>query len=214
MKHVCRDYQEEDVSAIIQQWETVRSTLYSAATGLGKTFVMTEVVERRLPSRTIFLAHRSELIWQARNAFLRRGIECEVEKGELVSGTSFFTRAPVVLATVQTMQSGKENFKRMQRFKPMDFGTLLYDESHHAVSKGNKKIVDYFLQGNPNIKVLGVTATPDRHDEEALGQIFETVAAKRDILFGVDNGWLIEPLQHVVHVGGLSYANIGTARAI
>ena len=72
--------------------------------------------------------------------------------------------------------------------------------------------MDYFLEGNPNIKVLGVTATPDRHDEEALGQIFTTVAAKRDILFGVDNGWLIEPLQQVVHVGSLNYANIGTSK--
>ncbi len=210
MRHTCRDYQEEDVEAIIREWLSVRATLYSAATGLGKTFVMTEVVERRLPKRALLLAHRSELIWQARNSFLRRGIECEVEKGELTAGTSIFNRAPVVLATVQTMSSGKENYKRMQRFDPMDFDTLLYDECHHSVSAGNKKIVKYFLDGNPNIKVLGVTATPDRADEEALGQLFETTAAERDILFGVDNGWLVEPLQLMVHVGSIDLSHIGT----
>lgn len=210
MKHSCRDYQEEDVSAIIREWESVRSTLYVAATGLGKTFVMAEAVERRLPKRALLLAHRSELIWQARNAFLRRGIECDIEKGELVAGTNMFNKAPVVLATVQTMSSGKKEFKRMTRFNPMDFGTLLYDESHRAVSSGNKKIVKYFLDRNPELKVLGVTATPDRHDEEALGQLFETVAAERDILFGVDNGWLVEPRQQMVHVGGLDFSHLKT----
>jgi hypothetical protein len=210
MKHKCRDYQAEDVEAIMEAWGEHRSTLYVAATGLGKTFVMAEIVERRLPKRALLLAHRKELIWQARDAFLRREIEVEVEMGELSASTSLFSQAPVVVATVQTMASGKDDAKRMLRFNPMEFGTLLYDESHHSVSAENKKIVEYFTRGNPDLKVLGVTATPDRADEEALGQIFECVAAERDILFGVNNGWLIEPEQLMVHVGGLDFSHMRT----
>jgi len=210
MKHKCRDYQAEDVEAIMEAWGEHRSTLYVAATGLGKTFVMAEIVERRLPKRALLLAHRKELIWQARDAFLRRDIEVEVEMGELSASKSMFTQAPVVVATVQTMASGKDDAKRMLRFDPMHFGTLLYDESHHSVSAENKKIVEYFTNGNPDLKVLGVTATPDRADEEALGQIFECVAAERDILFGVNNGWLIEPEQLMVHVGGLDFSHMRT----
>ncbi len=210
MKHTCRDYQEEDIASILKEWEDKRSTLYVAATGLGKTKVMVEVVDRRTPKRAILLAHRSELIWQARDAFLRHGIEVEVEKGELAASTNLFSRSPVVLATVQTLNSGEPERKRMLRFNPMDFDTLLYDESHHSVSKGNKAIVDYFINGNPNLKVLGVTATPDRADEEALGQIFESVASERDILFGVDNGWLVEPEQLMVHIGSLDFSHMKT----
>lgn len=187
-----RDFQGEDVELIFKEWESVRSTLYVAATGLGKTKVATAVAKRLLPKRTIFLCHRGELIFQARDAFLREGMECEIEKAELSASTSLFNRTPVVLATVQTLTSGEVDKKRMQRFKPSDFGLLVYDESQHSVAPGNKSIVDYFTSGNPNLKVLGLTATPDRADEEALGQIFETVASERDILFGKDSGWLVD----------------------
>ena len=205
-----RDYQQADVEAIFHEWETVRSTLYVAATGLGKTRVMTEVAHRLLPARTLFLCHRDELISQALEAFRNRGMPCEIEKAELVASTNLFTRSPVVLASVQTMLSGSDDWKRMQRFKPEDFGLLLYDESHHSVSEGNKKIVDYFVNGNARLKVLGVTATPDRADETALGQIFESVAAERDILWGKDNGWLVDIEQLFVPVAGLDYSHITT----
>jgi superfamily II DNA or RNA helicase len=204
-----RDYQEAAVEAIFEEWKEVRSTLGVAATGLGKTFIMTESVKRS-GQRAIMLAHRSELIFQARRAFMSRGIECEIEKAEMAASTSLFNQAPVVLATVQTLGSGEPDKKRMQRFNPMDFGLLLYDESHHSVSKGNKAIVDYFMNGNPALKVLGVTATPDRADEAALGQIFESVAFEYDILFGVDNGWLIEPEQQFVSLGSLDFSHMRT----
>lgn len=209
-KFKMRDYQQEAVDLIYKEWDEHRSVLGVAGTGLGKTVIMTEVVARMVPKRTIFLAHRSELIFQARRAFAIHGIDCEIEKAELTASTNLFTQAPVVLATVQTLGSGEPDKKRMQRFNPKDFGLLLYDESHHSVSKGNKAIVDYFMNGNPELKVLGVTATPDRADEEALGAIFETVAFDYDILFGVDNGWLVEPEQEFIAVGSLNFENMRT----
>jgi superfamily II DNA or RNA helicase len=210
MNLTLRDYQVEDVSKIQSELEDVSSTLYVAATGLGKTVVMAELVRQMLPKRTIFLCHRSELIFQARETFLKAGLECQIEKGELTASTNLFTRSPVVLATVQTMLSGEVDKKRMARFHPMDFGLLIYDESHHSVSKGNKSIVKYFTDGNPNLKVMGATATPSRVDEEALGHIFETVASNRDILFGIENGWLVEPLQQMVHVESIDLTHVHT----
>lgn len=205
-----RDYQEEDVALILEEFKTSKSTLYHAATGLGKTRVVTEVAKRMLPKRTLFLCHRSELIFQTHRTFTDAGIECQIEKAELIASTNLFTRSPAVLASVQTMLSGEIDKKRMARFKPSDFGLLIYDESHHSVSKGNKTIVDYFTSGNPDLRVLGATATPDRADEEALGQIFETVVGDRDILFGIDNGWLVEPLQQMIHISGIDFSHVRT----
>ena len=210
MKHPLRDYQAEDVDAIFKEFETVRSTLYVAATGLGKTRVMVEIAERMLPGRTLFLAHRGELITQAVDAFGRAGLHCEIEKADQVASTNLFTRSDVVVASVQTMLSGNEDWTRMKRFKPEDFSLLLYDESHHSVSPGNKKIVDYFTGGNEKLRVCGVTASPDRADEEALGQIFETVAGERDILWGIENGWLVNIQQQMVNVGNLDFSGIRT----
>ncbi len=101
-----RDYQRADVEAIFAELEKVRSTLYVAATGLGKTFVMSELVLRTLPKRVLLLAHRTELLFQARSAFLDRGIESDIEKAELVAPTHHLTRSPVVIASVQTLLSG------------------------------------------------------------------------------------------------------------
>lgn len=210
MKHSLRDYQAEDAEKIFEEFKTVHSTLYVAATGLGKTRVMVEVAERTLPARTLFLAHRGELITQAVGAFERAGMHCEIEKAEMVASTNLFTRSDVVVASVQTMLSGNEDWTRMKRFNPRDFGLLLYDESHHSVSPGNKKIVDYFTSGNDNLRVLGVTATPDRADEEALGQIFQTVANERDILWGIENGWLVDIDQQMVNVGTLDFSDVRT----
>lgn len=208
---VDRDYQVEDVEAVFKAWDSgYRAVLGVAATGLGKTRIMTSVVVRVQPKRTIFLAHRIELIYQARLAFLERGIDCDIEQGELAANTSLFGSAPVVLAMVQTLNSGEIDTKRMKRFNPLEFDYLLYDESHMSVAKGNKAIVDYFLKGNPNLKVLGVTATPNRTDMEALGQIFEVTAFEQDILWGVDNGWLVLPKQRTIHSGALDFSHIKT----
>ena len=125
---VLRDYQTEDEAKIFAEWESVRSTLLCQATGLGKTVLMVSVALRMLPGRTMFLAHRTELIAQAQQAFQRAGMESEIEKAELSASTNLFGRAPVVLASVQTLLSGPEGFKRMKRFNPMDFSLLLYDE--------------------------------------------------------------------------------------
>lgn len=184
--------------------------LYHAATGLGKTVLMAAVARRMLPKRTLFLCDRAELIFQAHKTFSQEGMECQIEKAELIASTNLFTRSPTVIASVQTMLSGDIDMKRMKRFKPSDFGLLLYDECDCSVSLGNKSIVEYFTNGNPAIKVLGVTATPDRADEEALGQIYETVVGDRDILWGIENGWLVEPLQQMVHVQDIDFTHVRT----
>lgn len=49
--------------------------------------------------------------------------------------------------------------------------------------------MDYYRQ-NPALKVLGVTATPDRADEAALGQVYESVAFDYEISDAIGDGWV------------------------
>jgi superfamily II DNA or RNA helicase len=206
-----RSYQTEAVDSVFSQWESgVRSTAVILPTGSGKSRVMSMIAERLLPKRCILLAHRSELIYQARLAFLARGIDCDIEKAELRASVNLFTQAPVVLAMVQTLGSGGIDKKRMKSLDPMQFDALLYDEFHHAAADGNKAIVDYFLNGNPNLKVAGFTACPKRADDLALGVVCESVAYNKDIEWGVDEGWLVEPRQLMVHCGSLDFSHIHT----
>ena len=97
-------------------------------------------------------------------------MECDIEMADNYAKTMF--ASPVVVATVQTLSK----LHRMERFNPKDFALIVTDEAHRATAKTYRKVYKYFLEGNPDCKHLGVTATPSRADEEALGQVFDDVA--------------------------------------
>lgn len=205
-----RPYQKRCVDSVYKEWESQQSTLAVSATGTGKTTIFCEIIKRSLPNRAIILAHRGELIQQAVERLRNQaGIECEVEQAFMRASTNLFSRAPCVVATVQTLYSGEAGKERMFRFKPSDFGILIADEAHHYVSPSYKKVIDYFKL-NKDLKVLGVTATPDRCDEEALGQIFESVAFDYEILDAIHEGWLVPVDQQMVFVEGLDFSNTRT----
>ncbi len=61
-----RDYQEQAASSVIEEWKENKSTLLVLPTGCGKTVVFSEIIKRLHPKRVMVIAHREELIWQAR----------------------------------------------------------------------------------------------------------------------------------------------------
>jgi superfamily II DNA or RNA helicase len=99
---------------------------------------------------------------------------------------------------------------RMQKFRPEEFGFIVIDETHHAVAKTYARVVRYFRSRNPGVKLLGVTATPDRADEEALGQVFESVAYEYNLPRPILDGWLTPVDQQYIVVDGLNLANVRT----
>lgn len=205
-----RDYQTATADAVDQQWLTHDSTLAVLATGLGKTVVFAEVIRRRRATgRALVIAHREELIFQAQNKIEHfTGIHCEVEMADLVASHGLDHDMPVVIATVQTLVSGR-NRRRMERFNPADFSTIIFDEAHHGPADSWLSVLNHFKQ-NPAAKILGVTATPDRKDEAALGQIFQSVAANIGILEGIETGWLVPVDQQMVTVEGLDFSGVRT----
>jgi superfamily II DNA or RNA helicase len=100
--------------------------------------------------------------------------------------------------------------RRMQKFTPERFGLIVIDESHHIVAESYKRVVRYFRSRNPDILLLGCTATPDRADEEALGQMFESVAHEYSLPQPIIDGWLTPVEQQFVLVDGLNLANVRT----
>jgi len=207
-----RDYQQAAVAAVINTWKTARSCLIVLPTGCGKTVVFGEVIRRLLageigaePRRAMILAHREELIRQAEDKVgAISGGEVRVEMGaeEL---EPFMGKWPqVVVSTVQTQITG-----RMRKFSPADFSALIIDEAHHATSRSYRKCVDHYL-ANPGCRLLGVTATPDRADQLALGNVFETVAYEYTTTEAISDGWLVPVRQKLVKVGSLDYSKIST----
>ncbi len=209
MSFSLRDYQVVCADSIFEQWRTHQSTLLSLFTGGGKTIIFAEVIRRTRPGRAIVLANREELIFQACDKIQRTtGLHCEIEMADMVASASLFTSADVIVSTVQTQVSGK-TAKRMTRFNPEDFSLLVVDEAHFSTSPSFREVIEYYSR-NPNLKVLGVTATPSRHDKQALGQIYKSVAANYGMADGIQLGWLCELTQQFVPVAGLDYSHIKT----
>lgn len=208
-----RPYQRRGCGAVTEKFTTDTATLLVLATGLGKTRCAAEIIKRfheLAPSKIVlFLAHRAELIYQAASAIrdytgLRVGIEMAFERANL----SLFHRDQVVISTIQTQIAGRD-VKRMQLIKPTDVGLVIIDEAHRSAADSYGQVLDYYKQ-NPNLKVLGLTATPERSDERTLGEVFPTIAYQYGILEGVNDGWLVPIAQEFVPVSGLDYSELHT----
>jgi len=209
---IMRNYQREALCAIKREWQTVDSTLVVLPTGTGKTVLFASLIRSCFPKRALVLAHREELIFQAVDKITKvTGFRCEVEMGDYRAdmGKSLFASPQVVVSTIQTQCSGADGGGRMTRFDPALFGLVIVDEAHHATSATYRRTLDYYRQ-NPNLKVLGVTATPDRADEEALGQVYESVAYDYELLNAIEDGWLVPIQQQIVEVSGLDFSGIHT----
>lgn len=205
-----RPYQLEAVERTFTAWESAHAVLGVAATGMGKTILFASIIERH-PGRVMVIAHREELIFQAADKIRKvTGLEADIEMADMRAAetSSLADKARVIVSTIQTQTAGRFG-GRMHRFNPDEFSLLIIDEAHHATSTSYRRIIKHYRK-NKSLRVLGVTATPDRSDEEALGQIFDEVAFEYDIRFGIEDGWLVPVTQTAVHAEGLDLTAVRT----
>lgn len=196
-----RPYQHAATKAICQNLVENSSTLLVAATGTGKTVIICQLASLAR-GRVLVIAHREELIFQAAKRLEAFGISVDIEMGDIRA--SEWSKPKVIVATVQTLNS-----RRIHRFDPNEFSLVVFDESHRCVSKTYKNVLNHFRQ-NQALKIVGVTATPDRSDEEALGQVFDTVAFEYEIVDAIQDGFLVPIEQMIVQIESLDFSNVRT----
>ena len=156
----------------------VNRTLLVLPTGTGKTTVFGQTA-RGWDGRVLVLAHRNELIVQARDRLeAMTGAFVDVEKAE--------SRSYSARCVVGSMQSVAQK-RRLHRLGRGAFSLIIIDEAHRSMAASYRKIIDWFHEA----KVLGVTATPDRGDRKALGGVFESLAYEMSLQEAVIDGWLV-----------------------
>jgi ATP-dependent helicase IRC3 len=168
----------------------LRRMVVAMPTGGGKTIVFAHLPNALGLSphdRVLVLAHRDELIEQARDKYLR------VNPGEIVGIEKAERKAApmdrVVIGSVQTLQG-----KRLKTFLSRWTSPRLVvtDEAHHATATSYRSIYDTLdISQHGNVIHVGVTATPKRADNVGLSAVFEEVVYNIGISELIDQGYLV-----------------------
>lgn len=136
--------------------------LVVAPTGTGKTLIAAFDYARQPAAgprpRLLFLAHREELLAQARDRF--RHVLRDESFGDLLAGGAQPTSANYLFATIQSFRSRE----LLARYGPAFWDYAVLDEAHHVPADSYGELIAAL---QPRI-LLGLTATPERTDGESI----------------------------------------------
>lgn len=142
-----------------------RSPILLAPTGAGKTVLASEIIRSVTAKgwRTLFLAHRKELIDQASSKLH----DYEIPHGIIMASRQADRRHAVQVASVATMVNRLDRYDR--------FDLIVIDECHRSGAPSYRTVVEHY--GMP--RLLGLTGTPCRLDGKPLGVhgggLFDTI---------------------------------------
>ena len=143
---------------ILEQGE--ERALLISATGTGKTYASAFAMRELGFKRILFLVHRVTLAKQAKKSF-EKVFDKKVTMG-LVGAGSYEYEKDYVFATVETLNRDTHLFQ----YQPDDFDCIILDEAHHSSNNIYTKVIQYF---KPRL-FLGMTATPDKRDDDQDGK--------------------------------------------
>jgi superfamily II DNA or RNA helicase len=172
---VWRPYQEECKKKIKENYDKgITRQLVVQATGTGKRMQAVDLM--RHFKRSLFIAHREELIMQAYNEIdnfwpMHAGI---------IKGRLFEIDKRIVVASVQTLTN------RLDKMDPAMFDFVAIDEGHHYMSPTYLRVARHFT---PKLTTVW-TATPKRLDGLSLSNIVDKIVFEYYIRDGIADGYL------------------------
>ncbi len=155
MTFTLRPYQQEAVDATLAWFR--RHTEPAAIvlpTGAGKSLVIAELA-RLARGRVLVLAHVKELVAQNHAKYCALGLEADIFAAGLQRKES---HGKVVFGSVQSVARNLDQFRS-------EFSLLIVDECHRISDDDDsqyQQIIGHLRQVNPQIRLLGLTATPFR----------------------------------------------------
>lgn len=176
-----RPYQARAVADVRAAYlRGARRILLVLPTGAGKTTVGCSVFESALRKgrRAVWLTHRRELVGQASARLKKQGIEHGIVTADSKARQN--PTAPVQVCSIQTLHARPDEIPRGDIIIP--------DEAHHDTCDTWQTVRDAFP--HPEL-VLGLTATPQRGDGTALGNVYDRMVIGSTIKELTDLGWLL-----------------------
>ena len=212
-----RPYQQEAHDAVIAWIKKNRAPcLVEAATGTGKSHIIAAIAETvhgiSKGKHVLVLQPSAELVEQNAEKYRATGAKCSIFSA---SAGEKSLKHPVVFGTPQTVKN------RISRFGSQ-FSSVVVDECH-GMTPTVKSIIEAMRLANPNLRVVGLSATPYRM---GTGYIFGmwpdgkpvAEAQTKEPYFGacvyriraralIKEGYLTNPI--VGQIGASSYETIG-----
>lgn len=189
-----RPYQNEAVSFATDMLGERGNSLIVAGTGAGKTIMLAAVIgryfngfraTRKRSPHILVLVHRTEIHTQNHSKF---SLVCpEIATSEITADRKSL-HGYVHFGMVQTVANLLPELERANSY----FDLIVIDEAHHAAASTYKDIITWNELGNPEMALLGVTATPNRGDKIPLIDLFNNyyqITTK----FLIDSHYLTRP---------------------
>jgi DNA repair protein RadD len=185
-----RPYQSDCLTAIREHFRnSSESCIISASTGAGKTIIFATLIQgiysRVENFRVLILAHRKQLLEQARDKLLTVAPELQEKVGVYSAGLNKREmNSPITIAGIQSVHN------RAYDFEPFDL--IIIDEVHNFSENDGttyKKFIENCLSNKNACKVLGFTATPYRMKG---GTIYGEDKLFKKLIFKIGTGELIK----------------------
>lgn len=178
-----RDYQKEAVMELLEKG----SGVVHHATGTGKSYVITGLVEAFNEENILFLVHTKDLMWQISDLLNKNNFE------HTILHSSAKSKSKVSRVTVTTVQTYRKFIEEYVDY----WDVILVDETHHInaiMADGKKKkysqYADVLLKTNAPIR-YGFTATLPTTEKQRLclealiGPVLHTYSMKEASKDGV-----------------------------
>ena len=158
------------------------STLVVLPTGGGKTYtasvwLLKNAINKQ--KKILWLAHRKTLLDQAVDSFQQyaykdfipniSSFQYRVISGDAEHDKTINIEKSDDLLVVSKDSIGR-NLKNIDRWlKDEEEVFLIIDEAHHSTAKTYRKVIDYIKEKVPYVKLIGLTATPFRTNDNEKG---------------------------------------------
>ena len=187
-----RHYQADAIESIYSWFAAGKDApLIVTPTGSGKSVILAEFIRRactEYPSTHILVVtHVKELVEQDAKAILRVWPQAKV--GVYSAGLGKRELLPITVASIQSIYNKPQFHGR--------FDLIIVDEAHMIPHKSTgmyRKLLEASAAANPDVKLIGLTATPYRLDSGVLhegeGALFDGISYEANVADLIDQGFL------------------------